>query len=541
MISRFPNHHQMFKSVYYGQPTQLSTHWWMIHSSLYMVPNLEFKEKLMDAYKKDSFYSQIYHILESKAKRIPNTIRQYIKHYRFDNGLLYYSTLLSKPTYRIVIPIDNWLMSRLIFNAHNNLDAGHFGPWKTYLNLCDMFYWKGMFTMVKRYCTECVDCQKNNTSTQRLQGLFSPLPVPEGRWTDVTMDFVTGLPQTQHGNDMIMVICDRMTKMAHFIAVKKSLTAEQCARLFISNCFRHHGVPRRLVSDKDIRFMNRFWYTIHFLLGTSLLFSTTNHPQTDGQTERTNKILNQCLRKYCANDMNNWDSYLPTLEFAYNSTYQDSIKCSPFKLALGYEPESFKKVNYPIDVERYSPNAEEYFQNMQAILIQAQDNIVEAQRIQEVHHNKRRRFHRYKIGDMILLNKDANGINPQYYKIQPVFYGPYRLVRQENDNAFEVDLPIMNKRDRIINVEWFKPFTMPTYINRRVPQTDAEVKARIQEIVTIAGYDKVNKTYDVYWKDSAPTHASTITESQFNKAPLSLRKSLLYNARLIKNHDDLAA
>jgi hypothetical protein len=75
-----------------------------------------------------------------------------------------------------------------------------------------------------------------------------------------------------------------------------------------------------------------------------------------------------------------------------------------------------------------------------------------------------------------LLNKDANGINPQYYKIQQVFYGPYRLVRQENDNAFEVDLPIMNKRDRIINVEWFKPFTMPTYINKRDPQTDAEGK-----------------------------------------------------------------
>ena len=108
---------------------------------------------------------------------------------------------------------------------------------------------------------------------------------------------------------MIMVICDLMSKMAHFIPVKKSLTAEQCARVFISACFRHHGIPKRLVSDKDIRFMNKFWYTIHFLLGTSLLFSTTNHPQTDGQTERTNRIIMQFLRKHCANDMLRWDEH----------------------------------------------------------------------------------------------------------------------------------------------------------------------------------------------------------------------------------------
>lgn len=413
-----------------------------------MVPNLEFKD-----YKKDSFFADIYKILSKGTRSIPNSIRRYIKHYRVEDKLLYYSTLLSKPNWRLVIPLEGWLISRVIFNAHNNQDAGHFGYWKTYLNLCDMFYWKGMVNMVKRYCNQCVQCQKNNTSTQRLQGLFCPLPIPEGRWTDVTMDFVTGLPGTVNGNDMIMVICDRMSKMAHFIPVKKSLTAEQCARVFISACFRHHGIPKRLVSDKDIRFMNKFWYTIHFLLGTSLLFSTANHPQTDDQTERTNRIIMQCLRKHCANDMLRWDEQLAAIEFAYNSTYQNSIKTTPFQLALGYLPESFKKVNTAIDVDRYSASAEKYFEMMKSALIQAQDNIVEAQRIQEKHHNKQRRDHHYKVGDYILLDKDAKGINPQYYKVQPVFYGPYRLVKKENDNAFEVDLPTMNKRDRIINVQ----------------------------------------------------------------------------------------
>ena len=102
------------------------------------------------------------------------------------------------------------------------------------------------------------------------------------------MDFITGLPRSGTGYDMIMVVVDRFSKMAHFIPAHKRLNAAACARLFSDNVIKLHGVPQRIVSDKDIRFMNKFWQTLHYLNGSSLLFSTTNQPETDGQTERVN-------------------------------------------------------------------------------------------------------------------------------------------------------------------------------------------------------------------------------------------------------------
>jgi hypothetical protein len=177
------------------------------------------------------------------------------------------------------------------------------------------------------------------------------------------------------------------------------------------------------------------------MFGTSLLFSTTNHPQTDGQTERINKIVNQLLRNHCSNDHLNWDKYLPVVEFAYNSTYQNSIRTSPFELG-GYKPDSLKQISsWNIDDNRFSLNAEEYMRRMKLTLTQAQDNIVEAQAIQERYYNRTRRFHNYQVGDFILVHRDAFGANQKYFKIQPVFYGPFKLVKKIHDNSFEVDLP----------------------------------------------------------------------------------------------------
>ena len=142
------------------------------------------------------------------------------------------------------------------------------------------------------------------------------------------MDFITGLPRSRTGYTIIMVVVDRFSKMAHLIPTHKRLNAAACARLF---------------SDKDIRFMNKFWQTLHYLNGSSLLFSTTNHPETDGQTERFNKIVNQLLRKYSANVQLSWNEHLSMCELSYNSTYQDSIKASPFEIVYGYESNMIKK------------------------------------------------------------------------------------------------------------------------------------------------------------------------------------------------------
>ena len=155
---------------------------------------------------------------------------------------------------RIVVSPKSKLVQEIIGNAHDGNSAGHFGYFKTYMRLHPMFYWPNMLKSVKRYCQRCTVCQKTKPETTGQRGLFSPLPIPEGRWTDISLDFVTGVPRCKNGHDMILVVVDRFTKMAHFIPTRKTATAEQCAKLMVENCFKLHGIPKRMVSDNDIEF-----------------------------------------------------------------------------------------------------------------------------------------------------------------------------------------------------------------------------------------------------------------------------------------------
>ena len=213
----------------------------------------DLKKEIITGYKKDTNYALIFRTLKEKTK-VPVEIKNHIKHFCYQDEVRYYKTLEFQFFFRVVIPNYKKLPYRIFKNAHDAKDAGHFGAWKTYLNLKDSFYWSSMLAQIRKWVETCRICQQHNTNTRGRQGLFSPLPIPTGY-------------------TIIMVIVDRFSKMTHLIPTHKRLNAAACARLF---------------SDKDIRFMNKFWQILHYLNGSSLLFSTTNHPETDGQTERVN-------------------------------------------------------------------------------------------------------------------------------------------------------------------------------------------------------------------------------------------------------------
>jgi hypothetical protein len=184
---------------------------------------------------------------------------------------------------------------------------------------------------VAEYVALCDTCQRVKAEHQRHAGLLQPLKVPEGKWEEISMDFIVGLPRTQGGHDYIWVIVDRFTKVAHFIPVKTTYTGARLAEMYMAQIVCLHGVPKKIVSNRGTQFTSRFSEKLHESMDTHLNFSSAYHPQTDGQTECTNQILEDMLRACALKYGKGWDKSLPYAEFSYNNIYQASLKMSPFE------------------------------------------------------------------------------------------------------------------------------------------------------------------------------------------------------------------
>ena len=193
--------------------------------------------------------------------------------YRIEAGFLFYND-------RLCI-LAGSTRNFLIWELHGGGLAGHFGITKTLLALESRYFWPHLRRDTRRLVGQCSTCIIGKMTKQNT-GQYLPLPVPDSPWQEVSIDFVLGLPRTRRHMDTILVVVDRFSKMAHFIACSKSTDAAHTARLFFNEVVRLHGVPRSIVSDRDVRFTSKFWKSLWHLLGTTLKFSTAFHPQTDG-------------------------------------------------------------------------------------------------------------------------------------------------------------------------------------------------------------------------------------------------------------------
>jgi len=379
-----------------------------------------------------------------------------VAHLHIEKSYLYYKRT------RLYVPADVPLRTRILHECHDVPTSGHLGKDKTIELVKRRFYWPRMDIEIAQYVTGCDECQRNKPSQQARMGLLQPLPIPNRPWSQVSLDLITQLPRSKLGHDAIVVFVDKLTKMVHYVPTTTNVTAPELSNIFIREVCRLHGVPDSILSDRDPRFTAHFWRSFWKQLGSTLTMSTAYHPQTDGQTERANRTLEEMLRAYVNFHQSDWDSHLSTLEMAYNNSKQVSTGFSPYYMNYGQE------MRLPLDgaipvpsaIESINPEATQRIDRLRVDIESAKKNILAAQSRQAKYADQHRRDVEFNVGDRVLLSVEhlrivGDGRSP---KLQSKYIGPFTIIRVVGSNAYELDLPPTMRIHPVLNISRLKAY-----------------------------------------------------------------------------------
>ena len=403
------------------------------------------------------------------------------------DGIIYYNKT------RLYVPKVESLITNIITNHHDNKTSGHFGNMKTIDLIERNYYWPNLRQDVKLYIKTCLTCQQIKPSNKKKQGLLQPLPIPQKKWHSVSMDFIVQLPKSKNGFDAIMVVCDRLSKGAVFTPMYTTNTAPEVAKLYFENVCRRYGFPKSIVSDRDSKFTSNFWKSLWSLFDTRLDMSTAFHPQTDGQTERTNRTLEQILRAFTNEEQDNWDILLPYIEISFNNSIQTSTGYSPFYVNHGQHMLLPNALIEEVEIENNNQTVEEMVTKMQSTLMKAQVNIKKAQERQKHYADLNRREEEYEIGDKVLLSTTDLTYTTGQKKLLNKQIGPYRIIDKINAVAYKLDLPPRLSR---IHPVFHISKLLPYYSSDQFPSRPAQ-QDRPPPVMQIDGEDAYEVEYIV--------------------------------------------
>ena len=407
--------------------------------------------------------------------------------------------------------------------------AGHVGIRRTMELVNRQFHWRGMRGDVTAYVQTCPVCQVMKSDNRAKAGLLQPLPIPVKKWAQVTTDLVTDLPDS-HGFTAIAVFVDRLTKMVHFAACTKEITAPEYARLFIDHVFRLHGLPEVIISDRDPRFTCKFWQGLFDLLGTDLRFSTAYHPQTDGQSERMIQTLENFLRPYVERNPAEWSRQLTLAEFAANNAVHVATGHSPFFLNSGDHPRvpsSFLQEGESSRVEAVQVMVD----RMRTALEEAQANLTIAQSRARAYANRTRREETFEVGQEVVLS--TRNIRMDQHlpsKLRRRWVGPFRVSRVVSPVAYGLELPPAWRIYPVFHVSNLKRYRRSTQFDREEQPpppvlVDGEEEYEVEAILRHKGQG-ARRLYQVLWRGYPVTEASWEPESHLRNAPRILDEYL---------------
>ncbi|KAG3136055.1 hypothetical protein PI126_g17987 [Phytophthora idaei] len=299
------------------------------------------------------------------------------------------------------------------------------------------------------------------------------------------MDFVFGLPKDKAGNTGIVVFVDRLSKMAHLAAVPEIIDGEGTALLFLDRVFRQHGLPEAIVSDRDPRFTAKFWKSLFQVLGNRLDMSTADHPQTDGQTERVNRVVEDILRSVCAEAPRRWSEVLPLVDFALNNAVHASTGFTPFyvnglanprvtltppRRGSGLSGGGIADRLADISPVAFRKQVDDFVSLRLSVLRQVRDAMAESQDLQKEYADAQGRgnVERFEVGDLVLSNAKnlpTNAVSKVFKtKLRPSFIGPFEVVAKKG-LAYTLNLPKKMRTHPVFYVGLLKPYQDPAQVS----------------------------------------------------------------------------
>lgn len=395
------------------------------------------------------------------------------------------------------------IRQKIMYQAHFLPTAGHFGVSKTLDRIRRFYWWNGVGEDVRRFvqkCQTCTRCKRMNVGPPHI----SVHSVPSTAWEVISMDETSTITPS-NGYDCIWIFVDKMTKMAHFVPAKKEgLTSEKLAQLFFDHIYKLHGLPTKIISDRDTRINCEFWKELIKKAGIRANMSTAGRAQTDGQSEVTVRACIDMLRAFVNSNHDDWHDYLAAVEFAYNDTVHSSTGYTPFEMNNGKHPRGINSLLFD------SITKEDQIQNNTStdlwtkiihITHQAKINLEHAN-AKMIANNGGRRSETFERGDLVLLHKGAAGSNVPQEKLAKLYVGPFAVLRRYGEHAYLISLPPAMNIDPVINIRNLKRFP------GEVPQEGAgnEDGEALESLPRLSESDiKIQKMY-VVTEDNSSIH-----------------------------------
>ncbi|SJL11766.1 uncharacterized protein ARMOST_15175 [Armillaria ostoyae] len=440
------------------------------------------------------------------------------------DGILYYDN-------RVYVPRHSSLRGEIIAQSHDHITAGHPGIAKTRELVQREYWWPKIQKDIEAYVKGCETCQRTKSNTQAKSAPLHPNAIPTEPWTHISVDMVTGLPDS-NGHDALLVVVDRFSKAIILVPCNVELSAEGWARILRDHVYARHGMPQVVISDRGPQFVSAFMKELYRMLDITQNASTAFHPQTDGQTERVNQEVEKYLRIFVNHHQNDWADWLPMVEFAHNNRAHSATGRSPFMILYGRNPHIIP--DSPRTPNSKVPAASDFSKAMAKIHKETETALEEAAGRMKAQYDKHKRPAReYHAGDKVWLDTTNLHLPRPKKKLDDKRVGPFLILEKTGASAYKLKLPPHWKIHPRFNEKLLTPFVPPAFPNQEQPPPpppdliDGEEEWEIEEILDskprkVRGKCGEPSTtvidYFIKWVGHTREHNSWVTASEMGNA-----------------------